>query len=202
MIAKENIMPTNKNFTPDETAGFHVEGHIRMFDPDTFEVYHDKRNAIHFENMSVALATGLTTGTAIISGMSFGNGGTVVDPTGLITYLQPNTVGESASLYSETYFQAVTSLGVQHATGTTFSDIVVTCLLDYNDGPANQPAIDNSPGTDAFVFDELGIRGPGSANGKLLTHIVFHPVQKSLNRRIQIDYTIRIQSVSPAMVGN
>jgi hypothetical protein len=49
-----------------------------------------------------------------------------------------------------------------------------------------------------FVFDELGLKGlgPNTLDGKLLTHVVFHPVQKSLNRLLQIDYTIRIQSLT------
>jgi hypothetical protein len=33
-------------------------------------------------------------------------------------------------------------------------------------------------------------------NPLLLTHVIFHPVQKSLNRLVQVDYTVRIQSLS------
>jgi len=48
-----------------------------------------------------------------------------------------------------------------------------------------------------FVFDELGLVSyTPSGTGKLLTHVVFHPVQKSLNRLLQIDYTIRVQSLT------
>ena len=48
-----------------------------------------------------------------------------------------------------------------------------------------------------FVFDELGLRSYNPDGvGKLLTHVIFHPVQKSLNRLLQIDYTIRIQSLT------
>jgi len=54
----------------------------------------------------------------------------------------------------------------------------------------------------SYVFDELGLlanigtNSAGSVVTRLLTHVVFHPVQKSLNRQIQIDYTVRIQSLT------
>ena len=48
-----------------------------------------------------------------------------------------------------------------------------------------------------YVFDELGLKSYSpTGTGKLLTHVVFHPVQKSLNRLIQIDYTVRVQSLT------
>jgi hypothetical protein len=88
---------------------------------------------------------------------------------------------------------------IRHVPGTVYTDILVTCLLDYGE-PAGQQAFDNSPFTeDTFVFDELGLKGwsaAGPGTGKLLTHVIFHPVQKSLNRLIQIEYTVRIQSLT------
>lgn len=192
---------------PDETGGFHVEGHIKIFDPENGEIFIDKRNAIHYENMSVAMAQSLSNQLqGWISEMVFGNGGTVVDPTGLITYLTPNTNGTNSSLYSQTYSKVVdqnsatnndpvrNKMEIRHVTGATYTDIVVSCLLDYGE-PSGQEAFDNSVDMAGdFVFDELGLKANGS--GKLLTHVIFHPVQKSLNRLIQIDYTIRIQSLT------
>ena len=72
-------------------------------------------------------------------------------------------------------------------------------MLDYGE-PAGQKAFDNTTTfTDEFVFDELSLYGysaSGAGLGKLLTHVIFHPVQKSLNRLIQIDYTVRVQSLT------
>lgn len=192
---------------PNEISGFHFEGHIKIFDPTNGEVFHDKRNAIHYENMSVAMVNSLSNqGQGTIYEMVFGTGGTTVDPTGLITYLTPNTVGVNSSLYNQTYSKVVdqnandpvrNKMEIRHVSGATYSDILISCLLDYGE-PLDQEAFDNSVDLSGnFVFDELGLKSYNpSGDGKLLTHVVFHPVQKSLNRLLQIDYTIRIQSLT------
>ena len=88
---------------PNEKGPFHIEGHIKIFDPESGHVYINKRNAIHYENMSIALAQSLAnSGQGTIYQMAFGNGGTIVDPTGVITYLTPNSVGTNSTLYNET----------------------------------------------------------------------------------------------------
>lgn len=195
---------------PNETGGVHFEGHIKIFDPETKEVFIDKRNAIHYENMSVAMVNSLSRqGKGTIYEMVFGNGGTTVDPTGLITYLTPNTTGVNTNLYSQTFSKVVdqsatentdpvrNKMEIRHISGATYSDILITCTLDYGE-PTGQEAFDNSQDLGGeYVFDELGLKSyDPSGNGKLLTHVVFHPVQKSLNRLLQIDYTIRIQSLT------
>ena len=193
-----------------DTNGVLVQGHIKIFDPESQKVYIDKRNAIHYENMSIALAESLSNaGAGFIYEMSFGNGGTSVDPTGIITYLTPNSTGTNASLYNQTYTKVVddrsvnntdparNKLETRHVSGTNYTDIVVSCLLDYGE-PNGQDAFDTASATDsAYVFDELGLRSySASGEGRLITHVIFHPVQKSLNRLIQIDYTVRVQSLA------
>jgi hypothetical protein len=217
MNSTENKMSENQSkiseipqARPNETGGFHFEGHIKIFDPNTKEVFIDKRNAIHYENMSVAMVQSLSNqGQGTIYQMAFGSGGTIVDPTGLITYLTPNTIGVNSSLYNQTYVKVVDQnaientdparnlMQVRHISGATYSDILISCLLDYGE-PLEQQAFDNSVDMNGnFVFDELGLisYNPNGA-GKLLTHVIFHPVQKSLNRLLQIDYTIRVQSLT------
>jgi hypothetical protein len=193
-----------------DATGIHVEGHIKIFDPVSKEVYINKRNAIHYENMSIALAnTMINNGQGYIYQMAFGNGGTSIDPTGIITYLTPNSSGTNASLYNQTYSKVVDGTAstnmdptrnfteVRHVTGTNYSDIFVTCLLDYGE-PSGQAAYDTTVnGETTFVFDELGLQSYSpTGNNLLLTHVIFHPVLKSLNRLIQIDYTVRIQSLT------
>jgi hypothetical protein len=198
-----------------ETLQPSVQGFIKITDisdQNNPVVLVDKKNAIHYENMSEALASSLSNrGSNYIYEMQFGNGGTSVDPTGIVNYLPPNVNTQNADLYSPTYAKVVddtsenntdptrNKMEVRHIPGTVYTDILVTCLLDYGE-PAGQTAFDNNATTtDLFAFDELGLKGwsaAGAGTGKLLTHVIFHPVQKSLNRLIQIEYTVRIQSLT------
>ena len=193
-----------------DLTGIHIEGHIKIWDPESKKVFINKRNAIHYENMSIALAQSIAdSGQGFIYEMAFGNGGTTVDPTGIITYLSPNSTGSNAGLYSKTYSKVVDDqastntdptrnyIETRHVTGTNYTDVFITCLLDYGE-PGDQQAFDNSSNNEgAYVFDELGLKSYSSTgNSLLLTHVIFHPVQKSLNRLIQIDYTVRIQTLT------
>jgi hypothetical protein len=188
-----------------------IEGFVKIFDPVSGQVLVDKKNAIHYENISISMAQTLANrDVGWIYVMAFGNGGSSVDPTGVITYLPPNVTGQNADLYNETYEKVVddnsasntdpanNKLTVLHTTGKVFTDILVSCLLDYGEPPGQQ-AFDNSTNFNGeFVFDELGLKTwNGSATDlRLITHVIFHPVQKSLNRQIQIDYTLRIQTLT------
>jgi hypothetical protein len=193
-----------------DLTGIHIEGHIKIYDPISQEVFINKRNAIHYENMSIALAESIANqGQGFIQSMAFGNGGTSVDPTGIITYLTPNSTGTTASLYNQTFIKVINDRSssnldpvrnrteTRHLTGKNYTDVFVTCLLDYGE-PSGQEAFDNTSNNDSqFVFDELGLVTYSSTGiPRLLTHVIFHPVQKSLNRLIQIDYTVRIQTLT------
>lgn len=197
------------------TLSYKIDGFLKIYDPNNNEVFVDKHNAINYENMSESIAYTLSSrGYGEIYSMAFGNGGASVDDTGVITYLPPNTVGQNAALYNQTYSKIVddtsvfnldptrNKMTVYHTVGKVYTDILVQCLLDYGE-PAGQDAFDNSTQTDSpYIFDELGLLANygtdsnGNVITRLLTHVIFHPVQKSLNRQIQIDYTIRIQSLT------
>jgi hypothetical protein len=185
-----------------------MRGWVTIKDPITQEILIQKENQIHYENMSESLAQCLIFNTTYgggIKSLHFGNGGTSVDPTGIITYLPPNIATQNSSLYNKTYEKNVSQyysgnadptvnrVEVRHVPGEVFSDILITCLLNYNE-PYDQEAFDTSTDLNSsYTFDEIGVV---AENGKLLAHVIFHPFQKSLNRLIQIDYTIRIQTLT------
>jgi hypothetical protein len=196
-------------------VSYKVEGFLKVYDPNSGEIFVDKKNAINYENMSESIADTLSSrGYGQIYQMAFGSGGASVDTTGVITYLPPNTTGQNAALYNQTYTKVVddtsvfnldptrNKMTVSHISGKVYSDILVQCLLDYGE-PAGQASFDNSTQLESnYVFDELGLLAnygtdnDGNVITRLLTHVIFHPVQKSLNRQIQIDYTVRIQSLT------
>lgn len=181
----------------------HIEGFLTIQDKKTKEVLFEGPNQIHFENMSVALARSFANkSNGPVFTMNFGNGGSAVDSLGVITFLEPNTIGAAADLYNQTFTKVVddtspsvvdpvmNNMIVQHEDTKFFSDVIITATLDFGE-PAGQEAFDTSTVfTEDFVFDELGLKT--ETDVLLLTHVIFHPIQKSLNRVIEIIYTIRI----------
>jgi hypothetical protein len=189
----------------ESSVKFH--GHVLIKNLDTDEVLLDKRNAVDNENMSITIAKGLAGDPeGVIQEMDFGNGGTTVSGTGVITYFPPNVTGPTANLYNETYSKVVNSnsplnsntadnnITTSHVTGTDYTDIIITCTLEY-DEPPGQAAFDNADATNTtFTFNEIGLRAFNltSDAGLLLTHVIFNPIMKALNVRLQIIYTLRI----------
>jgi hypothetical protein len=185
-----------------------VTGHLLIRDPSDGTVLLNKKNAIHYENFSVAVARALANRPdGNIHEMHFGNGGSTVSGTGAITYFPPNTIGSTASLYNPTYFKVVNDLSplnadstknfieVNHLNNTGYTDIVITCTLDYSE-PSGQEAFDDESDLESdYVFDEIGLKtyDPVAGGGLLLTHVIFNPIQKSLNRLIEVVYTLRVQ---------
>jgi hypothetical protein len=178
-------------------------------------------NAIHQENMSNAIASMMSRDTNFfISEMHFGNGASIIGSNGDITYRSANITGQAADLHNAKYFRVVdegdsnnpdntaNSVTVVHTTGTTYSDIVVTATLDYADpNPADslfnrvnssEEGLDvTSSFSGEFVFDEIGLKTRGTTGvntGYLLTHFIFHPVEKLATQRIQVVYTLRVQA--------
>lgn len=206
-------MNEQKDLKPNEHAGLNMNGHILIRDKETGEELVNKRNAIHYGNMAYIVANALNgTDNARVYYMGFGNGGTSVDTTGKIIYKSPRVseaFQSSASLYSRTYKKIVGASGdatnqIEVITGTSYSDIKVTATLSYSE-PADQDLFDTSTNNDgSYVFDELGLfsypTDPSPTDGsdpidtsRMLTHVVFHPVQKAQNRVIEIIYTVRVQ---------
>ena len=188
-----------------DTSLIGIEGHIKILDPESGEVLVRRRNAINYENMSIAIASLLAnetgnTGTHQIATMRFGNGGTTIDGLGAVTYKATNTNSASGALYNQTFSQAVdeavsgsalNGTEISHTAPNTFTDAIITCTLDYGDVGGQDTTDTASSMNGTYVFDELAVY---SGNNDMLTHVIFHPVQKSANRKIQVIYTLRIRS--------
>jgi hypothetical protein len=193
---KENMQEQNTQTSkPDDVAGISLSGHILIRDKETGEELINKRNAIHYGNMANLIANALNNAQgAYIHYMAFGNGATSVDTAGRVIYKSPR-VSEAyetgANLYSRTYYKIISA----------DTDIKVTCTLGYAE-PSDQDLFDDSTTNEGdYIFDELALFSYPSDptdetpinTSTMLTHVVFHPVQKSQNRIIEVIYTVRVQ---------
>jgi hypothetical protein len=188
-----------------DNASISMSGHILIRDKKTQAEIVNKRNAIHYGNMARIVALALNnTADAYINFMAFGNGGTTVDTTGRVVYRSPRvseSYEQSASLYNKTYHKDIqggesdADNRIEIITGSSFTDIKMTVTLGY-DEPSGQSVFDDSFTNEGeYVFDELGIFSNATEfdDSTMMTHVIFHPVQKSQNRIIEIIYTIRVQ---------
>jgi hypothetical protein len=199
-------MKQEKEQAVNEHAGIGMNGHILIRDKETGEEIVNKRNAIHYGNMANIIANALNSeGSSKLHFMAFGNGGTSVDTAGKVVYKSPRvseSFEASADLYSRSYNKIISANTatdkIEVVAGSSFTDLKITCTLGYAE-PSDQDLFDSSTDNDgSYVFDELALFSYPTDNtnittSKMLTHVVFHPVQKSQNRIIEIIYTVRIQ---------
>lgn len=186
-----------------------VDGHVLITDVDSGIVLLDKHNDINYENIALAMANTLTT-TSDSSGrpfaikrMVFGNGGTSVDNNGNVVYNAVNVAGLTDTLYNRSYHKVLdnTMIEIIDTQGQPISAIKITAVLDYAE-PATQDVSDGAPTTNGeYTFDEMAITLESGESGSDVTqdglhisHIVFHPVQKTANRKITVEYTITISA--------
>lgn len=194
---------STKTTKPDDSIELSMSGHVKITDKTSGEVLLNKRNAIHFGNMARIVAQALSgdfSSTAYVHWMGFGNGGTGVDTSGKVTYKTPRVseaYESSTDLYSRTYEKNFDQDGalLEVITGPSYTDLKMTVTLDYNE-PETQEIFDTAETLEGdYVFDELGLFAKADTidEALMLTHVIFHPVQKSQNRVIEIVYTVRVQ---------
>jgi hypothetical protein len=175
-----------------EQSGINVDGHVLIKDAETQEVLLDKHNAINFENFAYSVAQTMSgRGEFAIIDIAFGNDGTYVDSVGNIVYRAADVNDISSSLYRETYKKPVSLEVVRHA-DKPYSDIVCSVTLGYGE-PLDQMEFDTATSNEDtdYIFDELALI---NQDGLYLTHLIFHPIQKSANRKVEVIYTLRIRA--------
>lgn len=195
-----------------ETGGFSVKGHLKIndiTDKDNPIELVNKSNAIHNGNMVFSIAKQLvgqdSNNTHAFGWFCFGDGGSIIQQTGQVTYRPTNTSdlrSEIADLYNRTFQKRIGDEGLTFKVSPVIyakaiADININVILQTGE-PFGQLPMDNSiEYSDKYVFDEIGIFSNAESvnDANLLTHVVFHPVQKALNRVLEVDYTIRIEIV-------
>ena len=203
---KNNEKVENSENTMTDSIGFDVSGHILIRDKETGEELVNKRNAIHYGNLGYLISQALgNQDNKIIHFMAFGNGATSVDSSGKVIYKSPKvseSYENSASLYNRTFSKrlnpSTSDTFIETIVGASYTDIKINCTLGYNE-PSDADLFDSSSNNEGdYVFDELGLftfptDGSDIDTSTMLTHVIFHPVQKSQNRKIEVVYTVRVQ---------
>lgn len=179
-----------------------VTGHVLVTDAVSGCVLLDKLNAVHNQNMAMAIARGLAhQPSAPIFKIKLGNGGSAVNGSNEITYLAPNVVGASATLYNATYEEVVddnaagtpsdNQVTVAPVPASTNHLVIVTATIAAGQ-PAGQDISDSAPSTNPeaqYAFDELGLF---TEDNYMLSHIIFSPILKTANRELVITYTLTV----------
>ena len=164
----------------------------------------DKTNAIHPQNMALLASRAMSNSpNGAIHTLAFGNGGTFLNFNNAIVFKAPNILGTGATLYNQTYsMQVDASLSGTPSTNSVValaspapaltSMIVVTAQLTALE-PIGQAVADNltTDPESSFTFDEIGLK---SADGLLLSHLVFSPIEKTANRSWLIVYSVTISA--------
>lgn len=183
-----------------ETLKTTVIGQVLIKDSKTGEILVNKKNAVHPENMAAILARALAReSNGYISKMVLGNGGTYLNASDQIVFRTPNTVGSNITLYNQTYEEIVDESDMAAPPGNSVTSALsappaitsmVVCTLELDPAePLGQAVSDDVPANPDFVFDELGLE---SADGLLLTHVIFSPIAKTANRGFTITYTLTV----------
>ena len=110
-----------------DSTNINIDGHVKIWDPSTKEVFVSKHNAVNPETMTLIIATMLQgNNDSYVYEMHMGNGGLIIDETGNITYNDVTdnlSTGIEAGLYNATYFKVVDSVDTTNN----------TCLLYTSD---------------------------------------------------------------------
>jgi hypothetical protein len=187
----------------DTNAHLNFIGTVMIHD-DQGNLVVKKQNAIHPQNMALIVARALAReDNGYVFELAFGNGGTFYNTSSSLVYKSPNIIGSGASLYNQTYAVQVDDLTSGTPTSNSVqalpspapaltSLVVVTAQLSALE-PLGQAVADNltTDPESSFTFDEIGLK---SADGLLLSHLVFNPIEKTANRAWLITYTITVSA--------
>lgn len=184
----------NKDF-----ISINLAGRVLIKDALTGETILNKSNAVHPQNMALAIARSMSRdANGSIYLLGFGNGGTYINSGGQIVYNTPNTIG-AATLYNQTYNvqvdeqsvgTPVTNSVLSSAAPSPSISSIITVTAQLNASvPSGQAVGDNittNPNA-PYMFDEVGLF---TQDNLLLSHLIFSPIEKTANRAFLITYTL------------